>query len=350
MRRVLLTGGAGFIGFHLSQRLSENGWDVVILDSLEAQVHRNVDESRARIAGRLIEGDVRDGTVWEMLPAVDAVVHLAAETGVGQSMYETERYRSVNVDGTANALAFASKLNAPLVFFSSRAVYGEGHWRCDVHGDQIGSRCCDNAEPVASLEDDAFAPVSVYGETKVVGEGLLSELNTPVTIIRPQNVIGSGQALHNPYTGVLAAFLSRLKEGRPIQIYGDGLQTRDFVHVSDVTRLVSTVLDAPPSGEEPLIVNCGTGVRTSLLELARYAIDAAPVDVALEHVDVTRAGDIEHACADMSRCVALGLEKPRMNARDAVSDFIESGWNEPGVTSAIWDEALAELEGKGLTS
>ncbi len=350
MKQVLVTGGAGFIGFHLSQRLSDNGWDVLSLDSLEAQVHRDVAESRSRIAGRLVEGDVRDANVWEALPAVDAVVHLAAETGVGQSMYETERYRSVNVNGTANALAFASKLNAPFVFFSSRAVYGEGHWRCEVHGDRVGSRCCENAEPVASREDDAFAPVSVYGETKVAGEGLLSEQKTPVTIIRPQNVIGAGQALHNPYTGVLAAFLARLKEGRPIQIYGDGLQTRDFVHVSDVTRLVSSVLDAPPSRDEPLIVNCGTGVRTSLLDLARYSIEAAPVDVALEHVDVTRAGDIEHACADISRALALGFEKPRMDAHDAVSDFISSGWNEPGVTSAIWDKALAELEGKGLTS
>ncbi len=352
MSRVLITGGAGFIGFHLARRLRAAGWEIVSLDSLNPQVHADPELSRRRLAGSLIEGDVLAPASWSRIPRVDAIVHLAAETGVGQSMYEVDRYRSVNVEGTRAAARFAAERAVPLVFFSSRAVYGEGHWSCEGHGEHTGARCCDRATPMPSREEDAPAPVSVYGETKVAGERLLLDGeagSVPVSIVRPQNVIGAGQALHNPYTGVLAAFLARLREGRPLQIYGDGSQTRDFVHVSDVTRLVQALLDSPSDPPRPLVVNCGTGRRTTLLDLAAFAIAGAPVDGTLEHVDVHRAGDIDHACADVSRLTAFGLPRAQVSVEEAVADFIAAGWEEPGAPSAAWDDALGELEDKGLT-
>lgn len=354
MHSVLITGGAGFIGFHLSRALTDHGWRVVGLDNLSPQVHLDPERSRRRFAGRLVEADVLDVGAWaDVVGDVDAVVHLAAETGVGQSMYETEHYRHVNVEGTRRVAAWCAQRSVPLVFFSSRAVYGEGRYRCGVHPDVMDGSCCDVAEPSASREDDPLVPVSVYGQTKVDGERLLlagGAGDAPVTVVRPQNVIGSGQALHNPYTGVLAAFLARLKEGRPVQIYGDGTATRDFVHVTDVARVVVELLDDAPADGRPRIVNCGSGVRTTLVELAGYAIAGAPVAGTVEHVDVHRAGDIAHACADTARMGELGLTMPRISAADAVAEFIAEGWHEPGAVSATWDEALEVLSERGLAT
>lgn len=351
MRSVLVTGGAGFIGHNLADHLGRHGWEVISVDALAPQVHQDPAESRRRLAGRLIEADITDDDAFDAVGAVSAVVHLAAETGVGQSMYEVDRYRRVNVEGTARVARWCARRSVPLVFFSSRAVYGEGRHECAIHGDITDGTCCASTRPVASREQDPVAPVSVYGQTKVDGEQLLAEGaagDAPVTILRPQNVIGAGQALHNPYTGVLAAFLARLKEGRPVQIYGDGTATRDFVHVGDVVRLVAALLEDPPPAGPPRVLNCGSGVRTSLTELAQYAIAGAPVPGTVEYVDVQRAGDIRHACADTSRLVALGLPTARVSTADAVAEFIGRGWDEPGVSSKVWDDALEALSRRGL--
>lgn len=351
MRRVLITGGAGFIGHHIARRLADAGATVVSLDDLAPQVHLDPQASRRRVVGDLIETDILAEGALDQAGEVDAVVHLAAETGVGQSMYEVDRYRRVNVEGTAAVAEWCGRHSTPLVFFSSRAVYGEGRYRCLTHADVADGSCCPDAVPVASREDDPPAPTSVYGQTKVEGEALLVAGGAgaaPVAIVRPQNVIGAGQALHNPYTGVLAAFLARLKEGRPILVYGDGSATRDFVHVSDVAALVEALLTDPPNAGAPLVVNCGTGERTSLSELASHAIAAAPVEGSIEYVEVHRAGDIEHACADLTRLAKLGLPMPRVSTAEAVADFIRSGWSAPMVSSDIWDTALGELTDRGL--
>lgn len=351
MKRVLITGGAGFIGFHLARLLTDLGWTVVSLDNLSPQVHESPERSRARLTGTLIEADVADRGALDRCGPVDAVVHLAAETGTGQSMYEVDRYRQVNVEGTRRVAAWCADRRVPLVFFSSRAVYGEGRYRCPTHPTVEDGSCCAAAEPVASAEDDPVAPVSVYGETKVEGEQLLAEGAAgaaPVYVVRPQNVIGAGQALHNPYTGVLAAFLARLREGKPVQVYGDGSATRDFVHVSDVARLVAALLERRDPPGAILVVNCGSGERTSLRDLAAYAVAASPTGGSVEHVDVHRAGDIEHACASLERLRDLGLPVPRVSARDAVAEFISDGWDAPGAASSAWDDALAALADRGL--
>jgi nucleoside-diphosphate-sugar epimerase len=165
---------------------------------------------------------VADGSAWEGLPDVDAIVHLAAETGTGQSMYEIDRYRRVNVGGTELAGRFAAAQGAPIVALASRAVYGEVCHNCAEHGVTFGATCCERAVAEGSRESDEHRPVSVYGETKSEAERALDTTadQVPVTTIRPQNVMGPGQALHNPYTGVLAALLAMLKASKPLTVYG----------------------------------------------------------------------------------------------------------------------------------
>jgi len=328
---ILVTGGCGFIGQYVARRLVAAGHEVVALDSLLSQVHLDPDASRAAFPGTVVVGDVADPHAWAGLDPTDALVHLAAETGTGQSMYEVERYRRVNVDGTRLAGAHAARLGVPVVALSSRAVYGDG-------------------DPVrATTEDDPHRPVSVYGETKSLGEAELTGLPVPVTVIRPQNVVGPGQALHNPYTGVLAAFVARLREDRPLTIYGDGSQTRDFMHVDDLAALVAWCVGHPPV-DGPRILNAGSGTRTTLLQLAAYAVEGSPrEDVPVEHLDVTRAGDIEHACADLTRVRAVGAPEPAWSSRNAVVDFVRWAWDRPGAASHTWDAALEELSSRGLT-
>lgn len=344
--RVLLTGGAGFIGSHLARSLTEAGHSVIALDCLHPQVHADPKDSVARFPGPVLRGDVAEEGFWAAVPEVDTVVHLAAETGTGQSMYQQERYQRVNVNGTRYAARLAAARGIPLLSLSSRAVYGEGAYECPCHTITFGTPPCDRATPRASREDDPHLPVSVYGATKSQAEQAAREElpRSPLTIVRPQNVIGPGQALHNPYTGVLAAFLAMLKEQRPLTIYGEGSQTRDVIHVSDLVRVLHHLVEHPPAPRAPLILNAGSGTRTRLLDLARAAAAASPLgDPGIEHVDVHRAGDIAHACADLSRARALGLPEPTWDAAASVADFISWAWERKGARSSAWDAALDEL-------
>lgn len=354
---VLLTGGAGFIGQYLARRLTAAGHEVVALDLLLPQVHADPEEARSTFPGPVVVGDVADPAAWSdpvLARDVTAVVHLAAETGTGQSMYETERYHHVNVGGSRLAAAHAASLGAPLVSLSSRAVYGEGRYACGEHGRTTGARCCGRGEPVASHEDDPHHPVSVYGRTKSLAEDAAvteAASRVGVTVVRPQNVIGPGQALHNPYTGVLAAFLAMLREDRPLTVYGDGHQTRDLVHVDDLAALLAWAVANPASPGSPRILNCGSGTRTTLLDLAKAAMEGAPpAERTVTHLDVHRAGDIEHACADLGRLRTLGAPVPTRTAHDAVVEFIRWSWDRPGAGASAWDEALDELSRRGLTS
>lgn len=338
---ILLTGGAGFIGRHLARLLVDKGHRVTAMDTLNAQVHRDRELSRTEFPGPVLELDVADERSWSTLTPFDAVVHLAAETGTAQSMYEQDRYQDVNVTGTRLAARAAAEWGAPIVSLSSRAVYGEGP-------------VAEDGRLLDSTEDDPHRPLSVYGETKSEAEDVLAdEVNgaVPATVLRPQNVVGPGQALHNPYTGVLAAFLARLREGKELTVYGDGTQTRDFVHVEDVARVIEWCLENPGEpASSPRVFNVGTGVRTTLEDLAQYAVAASPGPaVEIVHVDVKRAGDIDHACADITRLLSAGAPAPRWSAEEAIADFIRTSWTEPGARSDAWDKALDELAARGLT-
>ncbi|PUA81528.1 NAD-dependent epimerase/dehydratase family protein [Nocardioides currus] len=332
--KVLISGGAGFIGQHLARALTGSGHEVVALDNLHPQVHLDPEGARAAFPGGVLVADVADEAAWSAIEGIDAVVHLAAETGTGQSMYEQDRYRRVNVEGTRLAGAFAAEHGITLVALSSRAVYGDG------------------TPDRPSFEDDPHHPVSFYGETKSLGEAALEDAaqRVGITTIRPQNVIGPGQALHNPYTGVLAAFLAMLREGRPLTVYGDGTQTRDFIHVQDLAALIAWAVEHPAEPGAQRILNAGTGTRTTLLELAAYAIEGSPHDdVPIEHLDVHRAGDIDHACASLDRLTEVGAPMPEWTSREAVVDFIRWSWDKPGAASQAWDLALEELAQRGLT-
>ena len=350
-RRILVTGGAGFIGRHLGHRLTAAGHTVTALDLLNPQMHREPERSVAGFPGEVVRGDVRDAAaVGAAVRAADAVVHLAAETGVGQSMYETERYETVNVAGTGVVLDAAARVDAPVVVLSSRAVYGQGAWECPAHGRCTGTRCCADAVPSDSRESDLLAPVSVYGETKVGAERLAggaAARGLPVVVLRPQNVIGAGQALHNPYTGVLAAFAARLAAGRPPLVYGDGSQTRDFIAVDDVAAVVAALLDDPAAWASHPVLNVGSGVRTTLRELAETACRAAGRTPDLEFVPVTRPGDVDDACADLTRYRAAGLPEAAVSFPDAVAAFLAGARDEEPVDPGIWDRALDELSTPG---
>ncbi|MGQ4494604.1 NAD-dependent epimerase/dehydratase family protein [Dermabacteraceae bacterium P13095] len=334
---VLITGGAGFIGQHLAARLSERGVAVTALDTLDEQVHSDPEASKRRFPGEVVVADVADPASFTHFDdaGITAVVHLAAETGTSQSMYEQEHYRRVNVGGTVNAVEAAHRWGVPIVALSSRAVYGEG-------------------DPVkATTEDTPHRPLSVYGETKSEGETAAIEAlrgEVPLTIIRPQNVIGPGQALHNPYTGVLSAFLAKLKAHEPLTVYGTGEQTRDFVHVKDLAALIDWALFTPIADESNVrILNCGSGVRITLNDLARFAVAASPDGpVEITHIEVKRAGDIDHALADITRLKELGAPVPQWQPADAVRDFIQASWNDEGADPSVWDKALDELAERGL--
>ncbi|HQY97861.1 MAG TPA: NAD-dependent epimerase/dehydratase family protein [Phycicoccus sp.] len=354
--RVLITGGVGFIGQHLARHLVGRGHEVVALDNLLGQVHLDPAASVNAFPGSVTVGDVSEPEDWERLERpeeFDCVVHLAAETGTGQSMYEVDRYRKVNVGGTGLAAGFAALHAIPMVSLSSRAVYGEGRHACTDHGVTFGERCCSRATPEPSIESDDHRPVSVYGLTKSEGESALQSAaaTIPVTTIRPQNVIGPGQALHNPYTGVLAAFLAMLKEGKPLTVYGAGTQTRDFIHVSDLVTIIAWAVAHPSDIGTHRVLNAGSGVRTSLVELAEHAMGGAPGTThGVTHLDVHRAGDIDDACADLTLLRDVGAPLPTWSTRDAVIDFIRASWQEDGAPADAWDRALGELEERGLTS
>ena len=263
-------------------------------------------------------------------------------------MYEVERYHRVNVDGTRLAGGVrradtASRWSS----LSSRAVYGEGRYQCRDHRPTFGRPCCAQATPAPSREDDPHHPVSVYGETKSLGESVATAVcgaRVPLTVVRPQNVIGPGQALHNPYTGVLAAFLARLREGR----LADGLRRRQPDPRLRARRRRGRA--ARPSSSRtrpdpaaPRILNAGTGVRTTLLELAAYAIEGSPRD------DVARraprgAPRRRHRARLRRPDPARRRRAPPLPVRSTATpslDFVRASWDRPGAAASAWDDALA---------
>jgi len=243
MPKALITGGAGFIGQYVARELSDRGWQVTALDVLHPQVHNDPQGAVARFAGKVVVGDTTVPADWEQAGPADVIIHLAAETGTAQSMYETERYRHVNVDGTRLAAEHALSWDAPVVFTSSRAVYGEGPYVCPSHG-QVTGACCEQAVSRDSREDDALAPVSFYGQTKVEGEALLTRALTgrvPLAVVRPPNGVGPGPALHNPST----------RDPRERGVAGDGQQNARHHYYGQQTR--SNVFQHAETCQSPLV-------------------------------------------------------------------------------------------------
>jgi dTDP-L-rhamnose 4-epimerase len=352
MTRILITGGAGFIGSRLATVLQGDGHAVTALDNLLPQVHgNNAGESEllsvAREAAEVIVGDITDReTLTRALVGQDVVVHLAAETGTGQSMYEIERYSRVNIGGTALLLDILandpSRSVSKLVVASSRAIYGEGRYLSQelgyVHpeprrdsdllagrfeptypGDKSGLKA------VATIEDSKIHPSSVYGVTKHTQESLVMTVGPTLGIasvaLRYQNVFGPGQSLTNPYTGILSIFSTLILQGKTINIFEDGLESRDFVFVDDVVRATAQAALDPRADNQ--IFNVGSGIATTVNTVVDELMRAYGRTVPVEITGNFRLGDIRHNLADLTRVrKVLGFES-KASFREGLSAFAD---------------------------
>jgi dTDP-L-rhamnose 4-epimerase len=367
--RILITGGAGFIGSHLADELLNAQYEVRALDSLVPQVH----ERRTRPAYldadvELVTGDVRDrDVVRRALDGVGAVVHLAAIVGVGQSMYRVAGYTSTNVVGTATLLeALIERPVERLIVASSMSVYGEGLYRrpdgTPVGDAQRAPSCAANGaweltapdgvalEPTPTPETKTPSLQSVYALTKFDQERLClmtgQAYRIPTVAMRLFNVYGPRQALSNPYTGVLAIFASRLLNHRAPIIYEDGCQRRDFVSVYDVARALRHALEVPAAAGQ--VFNVGSGESATVLEIAARMADALDAgDIAPEVTGTCRIGDVRHCFADISRARRVLGYEPQISLDAGLLEL--AGWLSGQSAADRVDEARAELAARGLT-
>ena len=377
MKRVLITGGAGFIGSNVAHRLIEKGYEVTVLDNLSPQIHGDdPDVTSPLYAGikdkvKFIKGSVTSREDWrKALEGADAVLHLAAETGTGQSMYEIEKYVNVNIGGTAILLDILTNEKTDVkrvVVAESRAIYGEGrYWSDDLNtyvypderpdatmskGDfEVKYPGCETPlRLVATTEDSKIHPGSVYGITKQVQGQLVHMVCQSIGIesvsFRYQNVYGPGQSLSNPYTGILSIFSTRIKNGNGINIFEDGRETRDFVFIDDVAD--ATVLGLTVPGISGHAFNIGTGVATDVLTVANtlkrhYGIEV-PVTVSGNY----RLGDIRHNYADISKARNLLGFEPKWTFDAGIERFCRWVNGQP-VQEDNYEKSIDEMKRKGL--
>jgi dTDP-L-rhamnose 4-epimerase len=370
--KILVTGGAGFIGSYLVDALVAKGRDVRVFDNLEAQVHgagRQVPEYLNPRA-ELIIGDVRDRSALKgALEGVDVVFHYAAAVGVGQSMYEIRRYVEANTLGGATLLDILANERPAvrkLIVASSMSIYGEGKYECGKCGvaypqlrgdDQLRERkwemlcpsCGREMQPLPTDEGKPLFPTSIYAVTKRDHEEMFlcfgRAYGIPTVALRLFNVYGPRQALSNPYTGVAAIFSSRLLNGQPPVIYEDGQQSRDFVHVDDVVRASLLAMERDEADYE--VFNVGTGRSVTILEIARMLIDSlADGKIEPQIVGEYRRGDIRHCFADIGKIRdRLGFA-PQVRFEEGVSDL--TGWVREQEAADRFHEVDRELKDKEL--
>ena len=371
--KIVITGGLGFIGKHLAARLIAAGHDVLLLDSLNAQIHGDDPVVAVPAGARFVQLDVRQlHEQADLIDGSDAIFHLAAETGTAQSMYRIGHYASVNCGGTAALLEAIAKCNRRprhVVLASSRSVYGEGAYvRADAPGrlvqpsprtpDMLAAgdwepRDADGTTLVAAPTPESlpFAPGSIYAATKASQELLINSaaaaLGFRSTIFRPQNVYGEGQSLQNPYTGIISIFFNRARQGLEIPIYEDGLESRDFVHVSDVVEAMQASLSADLA--TGIAINVGAGQPTTIAALATDLLDAAGLAVPVRVTGQFRVGDIRHGYADLGNARRLLGFEPRMPLREGLRRFCDWAKNEPEHADRS-SEATAELRSNRLAN
>jgi dTDP-L-rhamnose 4-epimerase len=373
MNKILITGGAGFIGTHLSKRLLQEGFEVRIFDSFSSQVHASNKTLHKDIANHvdLIVGDVRDSNSFkEALAGQEVVVHLAAETGTGQSMYEVERYESANIQGTAilfdHLVNNANRTVDKVVVASSRSIYGEGKYQCNDHGfvypgvrkqeDLLNGKfeptcpiCDEECSLVATDEESNLHPTSFYGLTKQVQEQMTLMFARTMGIsgfaLRYQNVYGPGQSLNNPYTGILAIFANQARENKPINIFEDGKESRDFVYIEDV---IDATLGCIKHTENVIdSLNVGSGESTTVLEVAKEIVEFFKSESEITITGNFRNGDIRHNVASLDKIKKLLNYDPKWHFKDGISQFLN--WAEgQKVENNGYETSLRELREKGL--
>ena len=374
--RVLITGGAGFIGSSIALKLIAKGYDVVVLDSLSEQIHGANPEVTSPLYKSIkdkvlfVQGSVTSRGDWEKaLVNVDAVIHLAAETGTGQSMYEIERYVENNVGGTALLLDLLA--NQPhhvkrVVVAESRAIYGEGKYLCSKCGEVYPlarkdedmargdfeckcPKCGGRVQLVATTEDSMIHPTSLYGITKQV-QGQLAHLvcqsiGVESVSFRYQNVYGPGQSLSNPYTGILSIFSTRIKNGNSINVFEDGKETRDFVYIEDVVDATILGLEMPEANGH--VFNIGTGVATDVLTVAKTLCDKYDKQVPIVVSGNYRLGDIRHNYADISLAKEILGFEPKWSFENGIEQFVK--WvNQQEIQEDNYELSIVEMKAKGL--
>jgi dTDP-L-rhamnose 4-epimerase len=323
-KKILITGGMGFIGRHLTQLLCSNDNHVVWLDSLDPQIHDQQDLARTTPHQQveLIVGNVCDRTAWlQAIESVDAIVHFAAQTGTGQSMYQVSRYTNENIGGTGlmwDVLANESHQVKKILIASSRSIYGEGSYKCsqtcgevfplprtkpqlDLHNWELSCPHCGSpATAIATSEHSTPQPASLYACTKLAQEQMCltmgKALGISVFALRFQNVFGPGQSLRNPYTGIISIFSNQMRQNLPINIYEDGEETRDFILVDDVARACQLALN---SNHESLVLNVGSGIATKVIDLAHELKYLWESNSEIQITGDFRVGDIRHNWADL---------------------------------------------------
>lgn len=369
--RILVTGGAGFIGSHLVDALIERGYNVRVYDNLVPQVHgANPQPRYVSKEAEFIHGDLRDqDRLRRALKDVRVVFHQAAEVGVGQSMYEIVRYVDGNTGGTAVLLELLANERhsvEKLIVASSMSIYGEGAYRCDQDGEvypqlrsdaQLQKRnwemqcphCGRVVTPLPTNEAKPLFPTSIYAISKMDQELMCLAIGRaygiPTVALRYFNAYGPRQALSNPYTGVAAIFSSRLLNRRPPIVFEDGRQSRDFIHVSDIVQ--ANLLALEKDDVEFEVFNVGTGRPLTVLDVAMTLARGLGVEVAPEIVGQFRAGDIRHCYADISKIRSrLGFE-PRVRFEDGMADLV--AWVREQEGADLVEQARRELERRGLT-
>ncbi|MDT0558065.1 NAD-dependent epimerase/dehydratase family protein [Ichthyenterobacterium sp. W332] len=374
-KNILITGGSGFIGSSLSLSLIKKGYNIRVLDNLSKQIHGDNPQSShlynlIKNQVEFFKGDVRKRKDWiEALDNQHIVVHLAAETGTGQSMYEIEKYTEVNIKGTSILLDILANNNhtiEKIVIASSRSIYGEGKYQCTEHGTVYPKErnekdmlqgdfnvkcpyCGTNVKLLPTDELSQIHPSSIYGLTKQVQEEMCmiagKSLNIPVVGFRYQNVYGPGQSLSNPYTGILSIFSTRIKNNNEINIFEDGKESRDFVFIQDVVD--ATILGIEKKEANYNVYNVGSGERTSVLDVMKNLLREYNTDIDYSISGNFRLGDIRDNYADLSKISNdLGF-KPKVSFEQGIKLFCNWVSNQETQIDQ-YSKSFEEMRNKGL--
>lgn len=368
MGKILVTGGAGFIGSHLVDRLVKDKKEVIVLDNFDKQVHQGKKPVYLNKGATYIEGDIRDGrALKKSLNGVDTIFHFAAKVGVGQSMYEIKEYVDANTMGTAFLWDYIVNNKVKVKKFivaSSMSIYGEGAYTCAKCGEvtpylradeelkrkiwePVCPACSAELKAIPTREDKKLLSTSVYAITKKDQEELSINIGVsykiPTVALRFFNVYGPRQSLSNPYTGACAIFSSRVKNDNSPLIFEDGLQTRDFIDVRDIIDACILAMESPKADYK--VFNVGSGKATTIKEVANTLIDLYGKNMNLEIVNRYRVGDIRHCYGDITKVKEIGF-MPKISLRDGLKNLVEWGKGEEAVD--MTDKANLELDKRNL--